>query len=79
MTNKRFDFEAKQTTKSVCTECQHYYDGSCDSKTGVCNAFIATRETTLEQDVKRIKKTLLWLIIPLYALALVGMVLSIVI
>ena len=42
-----------------CTDCQHWWDNSCDGSKGAtrpCKAFLATRRVTLPEDVKRLTK-----------------------
>lgn len=51
---KRFEEDGKITTIN-CAECENFYTGACDGRTGECNSYLPTRHIRIEQEIGKIK------------------------
>lgn len=51
---KRFEEDGKITTVS-CAECENFYTGACDGRTGECNSYMPTRHIRIDEELRKIK------------------------
>lgn len=56
---KKFDFDNKTVHTAIidCLDCENYYTGACDGNAGGCNAYTPTRNITLSEDIREIKRS----------------------